>query len=101
MPTQAASHVFFFSYAHENKDPQLEAFFEDLCGEVAPYTEWGDAQSPNVSFRDGKNLPLMEEWRPALLRAIQTSAVLVCVTSPAFFKKRFCGQEHYIFDLRR
>jgi FxsC-like protein len=100
MPPKPASHVFFFSYASENKDAQLEAFFEDLCEEVAPYTRWG-ARSAQVSFRDGNNLPLMEEWRDGLLRAIQGAAVLVCVTSPAYFQKRFCGQEYYIFDQRR
>lgn len=95
------SHVFFFNYAHANKDKLLEAFFEDLCAEVAPHTDWGLATDPKTSFRDGQNLPLMEEWRPALLKALQTSAVLVAVTSPAYFQQRFCGQEYYIFDQRR
>ena len=94
------AHVFFFNYAHENRDKQLEAFFEDLCAEVAPYTPWA-ADDLRISFRDGQNLALMQEWRPALLKALQTSAVLVAITSPAYFQKRFCGQEYYIFDQRR
>ena len=59
------AHVFFFNYAHENRDKQLEAFFEDLCAEVAPYTPWA-ADDLRISFRDGQNLALMQEWRPAL-----------------------------------
>jgi FxsC-like protein len=94
------SHVFFFSYAHANKDKELERFFEDLCEEVKVYTTYA-AKDHRLSFRDGNNLPLMEEWRPQILEALQTSAVIVCATSPAYFGSRFCGQEYYIFDQRR
>lgn len=94
------SHIFFFSYASENLDKELKGFFELLCEEVAPYTAWAK-DDPRISFRDGKDLPLMEEWRPALLNALQTSAVLVCITSVAYFQKRFCGQEYYLFNQRR
>ena len=34
------SHVFFFSYAHANKDKELENFFEDLCEEVKVHTNF-------------------------------------------------------------
>jgi hypothetical protein len=94
------SHVFFFSYARENLDKELKAFFEDLCTEVAPYTSWA-SEDPRISFRDGRDLPLMEQWEPAIMEAIQTSAVLVCVTSLAYFQKHFCGQEYWVFDQRR
>jgi hypothetical protein len=94
------SHEFFFSYASENLDATLKGFFELLCEDVAPYTAWAK-DDPRISFRDGKDLPLMEGWRPALLNALQTSAVMVCVTSVAYFQKPFCGQEYYIFDQRR
>src|SRR5262249_59712460 len=33
--------------------------------------------------------------------ALQSSSVLVSVTSPAYFQKMFCGQEYFIFDQRR
>ena len=94
------SHEFFFSYASVNLDKELRAFFELLCEEVAPYTPWGK-DDPRISFRDGKDLPLMEEWKPALLEALQTSAVMVCVTSAAYFQSTVCGQEYYIFNQRR
>jgi hypothetical protein len=94
------AHVFFFGYAHENLDSQLKGFFEDLCESVAPATPWS-SQDPNISFRDGKDLPLMDNWRASILDALQTSAVFVAVTSPAYFQKKFCGQEYYIFDQRR
>lgn len=94
------AHVFFFSYARENLDNHLRAFFEDLCENVAPFTKWA-AEDPNLSFRDGKNLPLMDNWQPSIMDALQASSVLVSVTSPAYFQKRFCGQEYWVFDERR
>jgi hypothetical protein len=96
------SHIFFFSYAHNDRgrDNQIEIFFEDLCNEVAQHTPWA-LDDQRVSFRDGNNLALMQQWRPALLNALQESAVLVCVTSPRYFASRFCGQEYYLFDERR
>jgi hypothetical protein len=94
------AHVFFFSYASENRDHHLERFFDDLCAEIAPEVKWA-WDDPNISFRDGKNLPLMEDWQAAIMDALQTSGVLVCMTSQAYFEKPFCGQEYYIFDQRR
>ncbi len=75
----------------------LETFFEDLCSDVGLLAGW-DRKGPRVAFRDQKSLPLMEEWRPLLVEGLLSAAVLVCVTSGAYFRKRFCGQEYYIFD---
>jgi hypothetical protein len=104
------AHVFFFGYAHENLNNHLTEFFEDLCKHLSEaissdpasgqVVSWA-AQDPNISFRDGKDLALMDNWRPAILNALQSSSVLVSVTSPAYFQKKFCGQEYFIFDHRR
>ncbi|MEK6374708.1 MAG: hypothetical protein AABO58_18675 [Acidobacteriota bacterium] len=95
--------MFFFSYASENNsDGLLGTFFEDLCIEVAQHTPWGP-KDPRVAFRDQNSLPLMDEWRLNLLEGLQTSAVLVCLTSTAYFQNpnRFGPKEYYIFDQRR
>ena len=94
------AHVFFFSYAHVNRRTDLEEFFELLCEAVADGTEWAPKDA-NVSFRDGKDLAVMDNWRPEILEALQSSSVLVSVTSPAYFQSKFSGQEYRIFDQRR
>jgi FxsC-like protein len=94
------SHVFFFSYAHENLDKHLREFFEGLCEDVSPNTPWA-AKDPRLSFRDKDNLPLMDQWKPSILDALQSSSVFVCITSTAYLQKPFCGQEYWIFDQRR
>jgi FxsC-like protein len=93
-------HVFFFSYASENLDAHLKQFFKALCASVAPSTGW-NAEDERISFRDKQNLRVMDTYQPLLLKALQNSTVLVCVTSPAYFQKEYCGKEYYIFDQRR
>src|SRR5262249_37075905 len=92
------SYVFFFSYARENLDKELKAFFEDLSADVAPHVPFA---ANDAGFRDQRDLHLMETWEPAIMDALQTSAILVCITSIAYFQKRFCGQEYWVFDQRR
>jgi len=94
------SHLVFFSYARENLDPYLEDFFKDLCAEIAPHTPWGP-EDERISFRDKSNLRLMENWKTHIEGALQSSSVLVCITSVAYFNKEFCGREYYVFDQRR
>jgi hypothetical protein len=94
------AHIAFFSYARENLDRYLEDFFEDLCLEIAPQTEWA-ADDERISFQDKKNLRVMANWESDIEGALQTSSVLICVTSLAYFKKDFCGKEYYVFDQRR
>src|SRR6185369_7793397 len=91
---------FFFSYASENYDDTVDTFFEDLCSEVGQRHRLG-GESADVCFRDQKRLQMGEKWEAPLVEAVQTSAVLVCLTTPAFFFKPFCGKEHYVFDQRR
>jgi hypothetical protein len=93
-------HIVFFSYARENLDPYLDDFFKDLAGEIAPHTPW-PAEDERVAFTDRNNIRLMENWAPRIDEALQTTSVLVCITSVAYFLKEFCGKEYYVFDQRR
>jgi hypothetical protein len=92
--------IAFFSYARENRKPQLVQFFEDLRIEIEERAGWVDGDSP-VTFSDKESLRLMEFWKSDIESALQTAAVLVCITSPAYFRKEFCGKEFYLFDQRR
>jgi hypothetical protein len=93
-------HIVFFSYARSNLDPYLADFFKDLCGEIAPNTEWSP-DDEQISFQDKKNLRVMANWESDIKGALQGSSVLVCITSLAYFKSSFCGKEYYVFDQRR
>jgi hypothetical protein len=103
------SQIFFFSYARGDRrdrgdrgdqDSYLDEFFKDLSTEVAAPTKF-EAFDAEVSFRDTKDLPLMENWSTHIANALQSSAVLVCITSAKYFNSGFCGKEYYVFDQRR
>jgi hypothetical protein len=94
------SHIVFFSYARKDLDPYLEDFFKDLCWEISLLTNYSP-EDEELSFRDKSSLPIMENWKTNIVGALQSSAVLVCITSVKFFKKEFCGKEYYVFDQRR
>jgi hypothetical protein len=94
------SHIVFFSYARERLDRYLKDFFDDLCEEIAQSTKW-PPHHEEISFRDTKNLRLMENWRTHIEGALQSSSVLVCITETAYLNREFCGREYYVFDQRR
>jgi FxsC-like protein len=92
-------HIFFLSYASNNADSQLIGFFRDLCREIAPDTPWRK-DDDRIAFRDRVSLELGENWKPELRDAIESSSVLVCLTSRAYSESSFCGKEFYIFQKR-
>lgn len=94
-------HIVFFSYVRKDLDPVLEIFFRDLCHEIALHTTDWAAEDEEISFRDTNNLRLMENWKPHIVKALQSSSVLVCITTPKYFTHPFCGKEYWFFDRRR
>jgi hypothetical protein len=92
--------VVFFSYARGDLDPYLEEFFRDVCAEIAPNVPF-EAESEDLSFRDRKSLRLGEHWQSHIEGALQSTSVLVCMTSVKYFNSEFCGKEYYFFDARR
>ena len=93
-------HILFLSYASENaKDTQFLGFCKELSQVIAPRTPWS-YDDDRISFRDRKNLRLGEKWEPELRDALESSSVLVCLTSEAYYRKAFCGKEFYIFERR-
>jgi hypothetical protein len=94
------SHIVFFSYANKDLNPLLVNFFADLCGEISEYTEY-TPEDPQIGFRDKLNLPMGENWRNNIVHALQTSDVMLCVTSTKYLNSEFCAREFYFFDQRR
>jgi hypothetical protein len=94
------SRIVFLSYANKDLDPLLVNFFSDLCTEIAASTPY-EADDARISFRDKANLPLMENWRSNIVEALQTSDVMLCVTSTKYLHSSFCAKEFSFFDERR
>jgi FxsC-like protein len=94
------SHVLFLSYTSKDaQDAQFKGFFKDLCQYIATNTAF-EPEDDELAFRDRKNLKIGEKWEPELRDALEVSSVFVCLTSPKYFTRAFCGREFYVFDQR-
>ncbi len=90
---------FFFSHASDNRHKHLRRFYDDLLDQVGQNLAPPHNASPG--FVDWQNLHLMDSWNDALQTALEQSRVLVCLTSPAYVVKEFCGREVALFDHQR
>jgi len=89
---------FFLSYSRGNSGPQLKRFFKDLSDVVRQ--KRGLPQGATVGFFDQNSLERGDEWESEIVDAIQTSKVMVAITSPAYFKSDYCGKELGLFQQR-
>src|SRR5215213_541074 len=89
---------FFFSYAHQDNDPFLKRFHDELS--TAVRQKGGETEGGRASFFDQEEM-FGTQWGPELVRAAQLSRVIVCVYSPSYFGSPNCGREWKLFDLRR
>ena len=92
------AYMFFFSYARANYDAYLKLFFDDLSEDIRQ--KLGLDRNAKVGYFDQEGLELGTEWDPAIVTALQTSNVLLSVTSPAYFKSDYCGKEWALFRQR-
>jgi FxsC-like protein len=101
MGAEAQEFVFFFSHARDDytADVYLAEFFKDLSEEVRKLLGLG--KNDSVGFRDTKDIGLGQEWAPELLEALQHSKVLVCIVTPLYFNRSWCGKEIEFFRLRQ
>jgi FxsC-like protein len=94
------AYEFFFSYSRDDWNPYMQVFFDRLWEEVR--VKLGLRQNDSVGFRDTKEMPLGGEWPSDLLNGLQTSKVLVCVYTPLYFKREYCGREvQFFLDRKR
>ena len=90
---------FFFSYARKDIDRYLEQFYEDLSTEIDKRGAL-DREKGEVSFRDLSSIEPGQDWENEIAQALQHSKVMVCVYSPWYFQREYCGKEFHIFIQR-
>ena len=92
------AYEFFFSYTRANNDPFLATFFQELSQAIRD--KRGLPQHAEVGFFDQRAIELGEQWDHTIVEAVQTSSVVVAVTSPGYFKSEYCGKEWELFRRR-
>jgi FxsC-like protein len=89
---------FFLSYSRANNDAYLQRFYSDLCDAVR--TERGLGKDQEVGFFDQQDIELGDQWDDTIVEALQTSKVVLALTSAAYFKSDYCGKEWALFAQR-
>jgi FxsC-like protein len=101
MSSEAQEFIFFFSHARDDftADVYLAEFFKDLCEEVRALMGLG--KNDKIGFRDTKDISLGQEWAPELFETLQHSQLLICIFTPLYFNRPWCGKEMEFFRLRQ
>lgn len=87
---------FFFSYARKDRDRYLDKFFKDLSDRIE--SKGGrDPRLKEVSFRDLEQIEPGEDWEREIAAYLQHSLSLVCIYTPWYFKRPYCGKELQVF----
>lgn len=93
-----AGHYFFFSYARgdEESGAHIDKFFEDLETEIRSQ-EGTLGFSEEVGFRDKRNIDVGQQWPSELADALRSCKTIVCLYSPTYFNRPYCGKEVQAF----
>jgi len=87
----------FFSYARQDDSDLLTRFFQDLRQEVMDLVVCGQAEAAFLDTNQGGGV----DWERNVPEGLMTSKVMICVHSPAYFQKPYCGKEVQVFLQRR
>jgi FxsC-like protein len=106
----AKDYWFFLSYAKRNAESNLDAdgvphvkrFFEELANQLAELSAKTTATRPEeVGFFDEVGIEAGGVSYAQLTDALSASRVMVCLFSPAYFQREFCGKELEYFRGRQ
>ncbi len=92
---------FFLSYARNDDELHgerlIRPFFQHLAEEVGHHL--GESDNPNLGFID-VDTPPSERWKETIRDALCEAEVLVCLMSPNYFTRHYCGREWALFEQR-
>lgn len=92
------SYPVFASYAQADREKHLEKFVTSLRDELGGLL--GEVDRTGVVFFDRDGLKAGDPFTPAIVEALRHARVLVCLMSPTYFGREWCGRELEMF-LRR
>ncbi|MGH9323716.1 MAG: TIR domain-containing protein [Vicinamibacteria bacterium] len=94
---------FFTSYARADADRPLQKFIKALRAEVRRISGLNltEDQLDQLGFFDTTSIQTGDEWRKVLGAALRTCKVCVCLCSPTYFNRLYCGKEYQVFQDRR
>jgi hypothetical protein len=88
----------FTSYAQLDRDQYLEKFIVEFREELRALM--GAADAVALAFFDRDGVTAGDRWSAKIIDAVNGADVLLCLMSPTYFTREWCGRELEIF-LRR
>jgi hypothetical protein len=92
------SYYIFLSYTHHDDDIYLKRFLDDLTDAID--TRVALKPGEKIIFFDRDNIKRGDKWDETIVDALQHSKVMVCIYSPNYFSREYCGKEWDIFHQR-
>ena len=89
--------------SHSSKDRKsgsnhMRNFVRKLCDVVC--SKAGIEDQERAVFFDESAIRMGDEWNSALVIAVRTTQMLVCLVSPRYLNSRWCGREVEVFHRR-
>jgi hypothetical protein len=85
----------FTSYAQLDRDKYLEKFVDEFRKQLRSVTGRPDAIA--LAFFDRDGVQAGDRWSEKIVQAIATADVLLCLMSPTYFTREWCGRELELF----
>jgi FxsC-like protein len=98
MPANQKRYRFFLSYARRDLDHYVRKFYQDLAREVS-IQSGSDVDS--IGFFDQREIEPGDTWPETLAEALRCTRSLVCLLSPTYFGRLYCGKEWTVFSERQ
>lgn len=81
----------FTSYAQLDRDQHLEKFVKQFRDQLRALT--GRADATAIVFFDRDKVEAGDQWTEAITHAVNSAEVLLCLMSPTYFSRPWCGRE--------
>lgn len=85
---------YFFSYARENRNSDLDRFLQDLRNKILLQRYFPDHE---IGFFDGDAIEIGAPWKTTLATGLRTSRVFLALCSPNYINSEYCGKEFTAF----
>ena len=89
---------FFLSYSRADQSPLVKRFFDDLSDTIR--IESGMPPTQAVGFYEEVKYGPTSDWSKGAKEALQNSAMMVCLLSPAYLHCERTGKEWRLFETR-
>jgi hypothetical protein len=88
----------FTSYAQADREKHLEEFVTEFREQLGGL--FGQVDRTTILFFDRDGVKAGDAWNETIIDAVRHAKVLICLMSPTYFGREWCGRELEMFSRR-